>query len=227
MTTIAELTLSPDDFALGETIRSLPELELRVESVVVEDSTRTAPLVWFCGVDCDAVEEALEADSSVDEFDGLLEQPEDAEWLYRIRYADETGSVCNAIHANDGTVLEVRMNDGQWTLRLLFPHREGLSNAVDDIEEYDARVDVKRMVEADQDGDLEMTATLTEPQQEAIAEAYRQGYYDVPREISLEELARELEISHQALSERLRRANRVLAGEQLESGGPADQLRIN
>ncbi|WP_306059500.1 helix-turn-helix domain-containing protein [Natronococcus wangiae] len=227
MTTIAELTLSPDDFGLGETIRSLPELELRVESVVVEDSTRTAPLVWFSGVDCDVVEEALAADRTVEEFDGLLEQPEDDEWLYRIRYAEETAAVCNAIHANDGTVLKVQMNDGQWTLRLLFPHREGLSETVDDIEDRDVRVDVRRMVEADQDDDLEMTATLTEPQQEAIAEAYRQGYYDVPREISLEELARELEISHQALSERLRRANRVLASEQLEGGGSADEMRIN
>jgi len=73
------------------------------------------------------------------------------------------------------------------------------------------------MVEAGQDEELETTAALTEPQQEAIAEAYRQGYYDVPREISLEELANELDISHQALSERLRRANRVLAGEQLDN----------
>ncbi len=72
------------------------------------------------------------------------------------------------------------------------------------------------MVEASQDEALETTAALTEPQREAIAEAYRQGYYDVPREISLEELANELDISHQALSERLRRANRVLAGEQLD-----------
>ncbi|TYL36244.1 bacterio-opsin activator [Natronococcus pandeyae] len=227
MTTIAEVTLSPDDFALGETVRSLPDLELRVESVVVEDSTRTAPLVWFSGADRDAIEEALAADRTVEEFDELLEQPEDDEWLYRIQYAEEAGSVCNAIHANDGTVLEVGLNDSQWTLRLLFPHREGLSVAVDDIEESDARVDVRRMVEADQDGNLEMTATLTDPQQEAIAEAYRHGYYDVPREISLEELARELEISHQALSERLRRANRVLASEQLEGGGPVDEMRIN
>ena len=83
------------------------------------------------------------------------------------------------------------------------------------------------MVEANQDGDLEITAMLTEPQQGAVAEAYRHEYYDVPREVSLDELARELEISHQALSERLRRANRVLVSEQLEGGGPVDEMRIN
>ncbi len=89
--------------------------------------------------------------------------------------------------------------------------------AVSDLEERGVTIDVKRMVEAGQNEDFETTAGLTAPQQEAIAEAYRQGYYDVPREISLEELANEFEISHQSLSERLRRANRVLAGELLDS----------
>lgn len=225
MTTIAEITLSPEEFALGETIQSIPEIELRVESVVVEGATRTVPLIWFSNVDPAATEDALEADPTVGEFDRLLEKPDDGEWLYRIQYATEVSSVCGSIYTNDGTVLDAQMRDGEWMLRMLFPHRKGLSNAVGDIEDGGARVDVRRMVEADQDDDLEMTATLTEPQQEAISEAYRQGYYDVPREISLEELARELEISHQALSERLRRANRVLASEQLE--GPVDGMTID
>lgn len=216
MTTLTEVTLSPDEFALGETIQSIPEIELRVESVVVEGATRTIPLIWFSNADHSAIEDTLERDQTVEDFRQLLERSESSEWLYRIQYAEAVRSVCDAIYTNDGTVLDAQMSDGQWMLRLLFPQRKGLSSAVSSIEEQGARVDVRRMVEAGQNDDLEMTATLTEPQQEAITEAYRQGYYDVPREISLEELARELDISHQALSERLRRANRVLAGEQLE-----------
>jgi predicted DNA binding protein len=227
VTTIGEITLAPDEFAFAETIEALPELELRIESVVAEESTETVPLIWFSKVDHDLVERELAADRTVDDFDRLLEKPEEGKWLYRIQYADATQPICQTVHANDGAVLEAGMDNGRWSLRLLFPHREGLSGAVTDFEERGVRVDVKRMVEADQDGTLEMTATLTEPQQEAIAEAYRQGYYDVPREISLEELARKLEISHQALSERLRRANRVLASEQLESGEPADEMSLN
>jgi predicted DNA binding protein len=217
VTTIAELAVPTDEFALEPTIRSLSAFELRVESVVVDDSVRTAPLIWFAGSDADAVEDALEDDSTVESFRRLLRRPEADEWLFRIRYADDATPVCSAVYANDGTVLDAEVANGRWTVTLLFPRREGVSEAVSDFQERDARIDVRRMVEAEADEGLEMTATLTDPQREAIAEAYQQGYYDVPREISLEELAGELEISHQALSERLRRANRVLASEQLDA----------
>lgn len=216
MTTIAELTLSTDEFALAETFQRLPEMEVRVESVVAEGPVRTMPLVWFSNVEPDAIDEALEADPTVADYQQLLENTDDDEWFYRLQYSEDVGSVCCAVYSNGGTLLDAQVSEGQWTLRLLFPEREELSDAVSAIEEQGARVDVRRMVEAGQDEDLETTAALTEPQQEAIAEAYRQGYYDVPREISLEELANELDISHQALSERLRRANRVLASEQLD-----------
>ncbi|MXV61474.1 bacterio-opsin activator [Natronorubrum sp. JWXQ-INN-674] len=216
MTTIAELTVSTDSFALAETFQRLPDLEVRVESVVAEGPVRTMPLVWFSNVDPDELRRALAEDSTVDEHLKLLENADDDEWFYRLQYSEDIGSICCAVYTHGGTVLGAHVTDGQWTLRLLFPEREELSDAVSAIEDHDVRVDVRRMVEAGQDEDLETTAALTEPQQEAIAEAYRQGYYDVPREISLEELANELDISHQALSERLRRANRVLASEQLD-----------
>ena len=216
MTTIAELTISTDEFALADTLQRLSDLELRVESVVAEGPVRTTPLVWFSNADRDEIEDALEDDSTVAQYECLLDESDDGEWFYRLQYSDDVGSVCCAVYSNGGTVLDAQVTDGQWRLRLLFPRREELSDAVSAIEDHGVRVDVRRMVEAGQDEDLETTAALTEPQQEAIAEAYRQGYYDVPREISLEELANELDISHQALSERLRRANRVLASEQLD-----------
>ncbi|QSW99340.1 helix-turn-helix domain-containing protein [Haloterrigena alkaliphila] len=222
MTTIAELTLSTDEFALASTFEQFPDVEVRVESVVAEGPSRTMPLVWFSNVDRDDLEATLEADSTVAEYQCLLEDADGDEWFYRLRYGEDIGSVCRAVYTNGGTLLDAQVADDQWTLRLLFPHREELSDAVSAIEDRGARVDVRRMVEAGQDEDLETTAALTEPQQEAISEAYRQGYYDVPREISLEELANELDISHQALSERLRRANRVLASEQLDE--PTGQL---
>ncbi|MFC6767748.1 helix-turn-helix domain-containing protein [Natrinema soli] len=217
MTTIAELSLSTDEFALAETLQQLPALDVRVESVVAEGPTRTVPLVWFSNVGHDELENALESDPTVAEHRQLLENTEDGKLFYRLKYAADVESVCQCVYTDGGTVLDAQVTDGQWTLRLLFPHREELSDAVSAIEDCGVRVDIRRMVEAGQDEELETTAALTEPQQEAIAEAYRQGYYDVPREISLEELANELDISHQALSERLRRANRVLAGEQLDN----------
>ncbi|RDZ48686.1 DNA-binding protein, partial [Haloferax sp. Atlit-10N] len=46
---------------------------------------------------------------------------------------------------------------------------------------------------------------LTAPQREALLAANRQGYFAVPREADLSELARELDATKSAISERLRR----------------------
>ncbi len=217
MTTIAELSLPAQEFALAETIARLTNVSLRVESVVAEGPVRTTPLIWFVGAEQDAIERALEADPSVDEAQRLL--GDESEWFYRLEYGDGVASICRTLYTSGGTVLEAQVSDSHWIVRLLFPDRDDLSQAVDEFEADDVHVDVRRMVEAGADDDLETSAALTEPQREAIAAAYREGYYDVPRDISLEDLASELGISHQALSERLRRANRVLAGEQLDASG--------
>ena len=52
----------------------------------------------------------------------------------------------------------------------------------------------------------EAARLLTAPQEAAIREALRQGYYDIPRPINLQDLAAKLGISSASLSERLRRA---------------------
>ncbi|WP_227376752.1 helix-turn-helix domain-containing protein [Haladaptatus halobius] len=49
---------------------------------------------------------------------------------------------------------------------------------------------------------------LTDDQQEALALATEHGYYDVPRETDQSELAEKLGVSHQALSEWLRRGTK-------------------
>lgn len=63
---------------------------------------------------------------------------------------------------------------------------------------------------------------LTSEQYEALTEAIQYGYFEIPRDISLVELAAELDISHQALSERLRRAYRTLISEETKDEMMAD-----
>ncbi|MFC7157751.1 helix-turn-helix domain-containing protein [Halomarina halobia] len=64
---------------------------------------------------------------------------------------------------------------------------------------------------------------LTEEQYEALTEAAKQGYFEVPRDIQLGKLADELSISHQALSERIRRAMLALVGDTLLIGPESDE----
>ncbi|WP_114579183.1 helix-turn-helix domain-containing protein [Saliphagus sp. LR7] len=219
MTTVTELALTSDEVALAETFEALPDLEMRIKSIVAEGSQQAMPLVWIAGEPRPEIEDALSNDSSVAEFDSLLEDSETDENLYRIEYAAGVSDMYSAIFSNDGTILDAQCSASNWTFRLLFPERDLLSETVSELEDQGITVDVKRMVKAGRNADLEETAALTEPQEEAINEAYDRGYYDVPRRISLEDLATEVGISHQALSERLRRANKVLASEQIGEPG--------
>jgi hypothetical protein len=56
---------------------------------------------------------------------------------------------------------------------------------------------------------------LTEKQQEAISLAFRLGYFDTPRKVSVDELAEKLGLSSSTLAVHLRRAERRLLAETL------------
>jgi len=54
---------------------------------------------------------------------------------------------------------------------------------------------------------------LTEKQREALEAAYAVGYYDVPKTGQLADIARELDLTQQAVSERLRRGISAMLAE--------------
>jgi len=56
---------------------------------------------------------------------------------------------------------------------------------------------------------------LTEKQQEAVSLAFRLGYFDTPRKVSVDELAQKLGLSSSTLAVHLRRAERRLLAEML------------
>lgn len=68
-------------------------------------------------------------------------------------------------------------------------------------------------------GDYEGTETtldaLTERQREIVQTAYDMGFYEVPREVSTEEVAAELDLDSSTVAEHLQRAERNLLDQQL------------
>ncbi|MEF8801015.1 MAG: helix-turn-helix domain-containing protein [Halolamina sp.] len=63
--------------------------------------------------------------------------------------------------------------------------------------------------------DENVPADLTAPQKQALQVAREEGYFDVPRETTLDELGSELGVPRQAVSFRIRRGIRRLADERL------------
>ncbi len=67
-------------------------------------------------------------------------------------------------------------------------------------------------------GELAGRFGLTTEQFEALTTAAEQGLFEVPREVTLEEPAEQQGVSHQALSERIRRATDTLVEDALMVG---------
>jgi hypothetical protein len=67
------------------------------------------------------------------------------------------------------------------------------------------------------DGDQTALDALTDRQIEALETAFEMGFYEVPREVSTEDVAAELDIDAATLSEHLQRAERNFLRQQLVS----------
>ena len=220
MSTIAELVVPADEFALASTLETVPTLEADVERVVAYDPDQVMPFVWF-STETDGferLEEALSDDSSVSSVELLTDL--ENERLYRMEWVQDVTVVVHALTEEQATILDAAGEGLQWRLRILFPERDALSRTYEFADSQGLTIDVARIHELE--GGRAGRYGLTDAQHETLVEALEHGYYQIPRETDMEQLAEHLDISHQALSERLRRAHRRLVTEALSVGPPAD-----
>lgn len=103
-----------------------------------------------------------------------------------------------------GMVLGGGVRTGEWVVSVRFPNREALIDFRKECETQGLGFTLKALTRGD--NSLEgNSSSVTDAQQSLLQMAIEEGYFCVPREISLTELAQRLEISNQAASERLRR----------------------
>ena len=225
MATVVTASVPAEEFALKETLAAAPGVEFECERIVEAGGGTVMPLVWARGADPEDVDEALASDRSVDAFDRLATF--DDEMLYRMQWVDRVELVVQMITGSGATVMDAYGDGRSWAFRVLFPDRDALSDTVDFCEQRDLTFDVMSVREMD--GEPSGRYGLTEEQHVALTTACKRGYFEVPRRVDLDELAAELDISHQSLSERLRRGHQALVEDTLligeiggESEAPAD-----
>jgi hypothetical protein len=220
--TVAEVTASAADFALTETFAQFGGVQVEVERVVAQDD-RIIPFVWVRHEDIEAVHRALEDDPTTANVEVLTDLDDDDERLYRMEWIDRIDALVYALVEEDGTVLSASAANGRWVLRLLFADREALGRTYDHCQELGLDLSIDRVFNLD--NGRQGRFGLTEKQQDILESAFEQGYYSVPREISAQDLAVEIDISHQALSERLRRAHETLVENTVVLGRGDDNTR--
>ncbi len=208
MTSIAEFTLAPADFALGRVFEDRPEVTLDLDRVVPSGDT-VMPYFWVQDPD-------RELESILRVFEGLPELRsailmEDLgdRGLFRAEWKPEHMGIMRAIPETGVTVVSATGSRTGWLFELRAGSVDRFSAFKRYCEDHDIEVTLGRLSRLS-----EMTSGaeygLTADQREALLLAYDQGYYSDTRETDLETLAARLGISRQAFSSRLRRGYRNL-----------------
>jgi predicted DNA binding protein len=224
MNTIAEFHVPAENFALSATLATL-DVNFEAERVTAYDTDRVLPLLWATGgpEDLDALGEELGADPSVENAE-LVTSLDDEE-LYRMEWVRDVRFVVHILVEEDAAILGASGSREFWRFRALFPDRESVGATHDFCERWDLGVTLNSIYEMN--AERYGRYGLTMEQSEALVVALAAGYFDVPRGVTMDDLAAELGVSRQAVSERLRRAHKGLIRNTMAIGHRADAERKN
>jgi predicted DNA binding protein len=209
MSAIAEFTLAPGKLSFAAALSAAPSVELDIEREYGAHSAMPVVFCWARGEDLDAFEAALADDETVTDVN-RLSAPDDRR-LYRACLTGAAPVVTyDAWIELGGARLEMRYVGERWHTRMRFSDREALSTFRAFCDENDLDFRLNKLYDTDPERGPPRDR-LTACQRETLRLAHERGYFAIPRDVTLADLADELGVSNQAVSERLRRACARLA----------------
>lgn len=213
MSLIAEFTFRHQGLPLMSTLAATG-VELDVEQAVASDPDRPVLFVWAFDGDLDGFVAAATEDETVGEIT-LVEDAGDRR-LYRVHVSEATEMPLYPLDDRlQASRLGVTSSADGIEARLRFPDRESLSEYQPMVEQKGVDVTLRR-VYGESDAVFGGEYGLSAKQREALQAAVDAGYFEVPRRASLSDIADDLGVSTQAISERLRRGVTTLVENALD-----------
>lgn len=190
---------------LQRTAETLGNSAIRIQRLHCEGDGCRA-VAWIGPVDRPAVEAGLAQDESITDYAHVAAEG-DGHW-YTVHTANATiDRVSQSLLNADGFLLGAAQTGDDWIFRARFPEKSSVLAFRDALVTSDINIDIQTITD---DTEASPQFGVTDPQKEVLLLALNRGYFTVPRESSLSDLAAELGISSQAASERLRRGTRTL-----------------
>ena len=202
MSVIAEMEIPPDDFELGQ-ILDLEEASAIELETLVPSGDVTVPLFWvYEPVENRFLESVgrFPTVNSVTEVEAFADRT-----LFRLDWDASQDHLFRCILDQEGQILGATGTAVRWDFEIRFTTREALSQFQTCCEAAHISIEISRIYNPSDPG-VGPWYGLSEPQREALLLAVQRGYYDIPRGCTTKDLADELGISDQAVTERLRRA---------------------
>lgn len=201
----ALFSLPAEGFALTTLFEQAPDARVECESFVANPDDRVLMVVQT-DEHKNVITPALRSGPGVAEAECIGQHADG--WLFWLRWVDHPRRLIQRLVNAEVTLLSIQAEDRAWKLRLLTPERSGISQAQAIMNDLGCNAECQRISPLDSTDSSR--SGLTKRQKDALVEAFESGHYEVPRDATADEVADELGISHQALSERLRRAHRQL-----------------
>ena len=208
---LVEYLLSYEDLPLVDVADATgTEMELEVGQPNRND---TPSLTVHARVESTELEDALEGSdvvgsySVVDRHDSVRRYrvlPTSDHWE-RFKQGFGGNMKFEVLSEKSSIVENIRVTPDGWVQKRRFADREEFSEYCEFWRDAGGSVSVRRVT--DTETSENPSEALTDPQREALRKAHEMGYFEVPRRVSLSELADELGVSATSASERLRRGN--------------------
>lgn len=211
MVTIAEFSVDAEYLPLGTVFTNLPAAELELERLV-PTSDALIPYFWLRGARSEGLVEAFGDHPGVRRLE-LVDEVGD-ENLLRVEWDPETESILDAIFETPVTLLSAVGTADEWRFEIRGEDTDVIGEFQASCRGYGVPcelVSLHTLSPMRSGGEY----GLTEKQREALVLAYEEGFYDAPREVTLDQLAGELGITGQSLGSRLRRGTHRLIGSTL------------
>lgn len=210
MTVVANLAVRSEDCTLAEAL-SLPDgVSVRLTQVTQEDG-QIVPYFWMTVPDGADFEDEVLADERVHGLTAIDERANKT--LYRLEWrpSDEDG-VLSALLGADVLIESATGSNGVWTFRLWAPDYRALSTVRETAAGHDGDLSVNRLYSVPPGEEASATG-LTAKQEAALVLAYERGYFEVPREATMSDIADELGISDSAAAQRISRGLSTLVAD--------------
>lgn len=200
---IAEVALVHPELVLTPTIQTIPEMITELEYQTIAGPEEYYLFFKVYGGDFEQFDRVVGEDPTVTEPTVVIDG--DDFRIYRMRLTSAERLVLPRAAELGMRVLHATSGRGGWVATLEVPEIDLLQAFRSHCVEKDVEFTVERLYHAD-GGEHGSRYGLTTVQRETLITAYEEGYFNDPRDATVEELATIFDVSSSAVSGRLRRA---------------------
>lgn len=213
MATVATFTVPSHEFPLGTVFDELPGAEITLERFVPGPDV-IIPYFWVRGVLTDDIEAAFSDHPGVRQL-RFIDSIED-EYLLRVEWEPSHMGLLTSLANLDIPLLEAIGTNEQWTFEIRADTRGDIAEFQRLCRERGIPITLTSL-HALTPLETATESALTDAQEEVLVLAFERGYFNSPRDVTMEELGEELEITQQAVASRLRRGIRNILNNTLSA----------